>query len=44
MKIRHRLAGGWAHGIHTGLYISGLGREWIQGRNGQWVYEENQEL
>ena len=44
MKIRHRLAG-------VGLMVSILGctfpawaGEWIQGENGQWVYEENQEL
>lgn len=40
MKIRHRLAG-------VGLMVSILGctfpawaGEWIQGENGQWVYEE----
>lgn len=44
MKIGHRLAG-------VGLMVSILGctfpawaGEWIQGENGQWVYEENQEL
>ena len=43
MKMRYRLAAIAAMESILGLTFPAWAGEWIQGENGQWVYEENEE-